>query len=422
MPDLLFAISIWETVAYAIVILLGVYLLLCFLPSYLAQPTAGPALGTPFISVVIPVYKETPKTLLETLSTWQAVDYPTWELIVADDTPGGPAIPYPASVKVLRRADRYGYKGGALRNACGHLSPTSEWLAVFDADARVPSDVLRRAATHFTAGVAVVQGYQKQSVALRNGRKNVLASWVYATHWLANRLLYGRWLLGGFVCSQGTTMFYRMSAVRSIGGLAPYATANEDLDTSFRLKMAGHRFVYDPELVGDGEAPPTLAAFARQQIRWTSSTVREYRRHLLPFLRSPRIRMWEKMDAPLFLLTWIACLVITPTLLFLPLLIPFTPAFWSFRWGWSGPSLALLLLPVVFPLLLFTAYGMSHRNLRIGAKAFGTYFALLLLGYVVSFYAVMVGITTDCVVYAVTPKGADCDAKGFCGSTSSFPP
>ncbi len=411
MTDLIAVLSAWETVAYALILLLGAYLLVCLLPSYLVKPKAGRSATTPFISVVVPVYKESRETLLPVLASWAAVDYPNWELVVADDTPGAPTIAYPAWVRVIRRSERGGFKGGALRNASEQLAPPSEWMAVFDADARVPSDVLRRAATHFTEGVSIVQGYQRQAVSVRKtGGKSLLASFVYATHWLANRLLYGRWLLGGFVCSQGTTMFYRLSAVREIGGLAPYATVNEDLDTSFRLKMAGHQLVYDPEIVGDGEAPRGVQHFVHQQIRWTSSTVREYRRHLAAFLRSPRVRRREKADSVLFLLTWVATLVITPTVLFIPFLFPLNPAEWTFRWGWPGPSLFVVLLPVVFPVVLFTAYGAFHRNLGVGAKALGTYFALLAVGYVVSFYSVLVGLTKDCHGFHVTEKGAPAEA------------
>ena len=411
MTDLIAVLSAWETVAYVLILLLGLYLLACLLPSYVVKPKPGRSGATPFISVVVPVYRESPETLMPVMAAWAAVDYPNWELVVADDTPGAPSITYPEWVRVIRRSDRSGFKGGALRNASEQLAPSSEWMAVFDADARVPSDVLRRAATHFTEGVSIVQGYQRQAVSMaKTGGKSFLASFVYATHWLANRLLYGRWLLGGFVCSQGTSMFYRLSAVRSIGGLAPYATVNEDLDTSFRLKMAGHKLVYDPEIVGDGEAPRGVHHFVKQQIRWTSSTVREYRRHLAAFLRSPYVRRREKADSILFLLTWVASLVITPTVLFVPFLFPLNPADWTFQWGWPGPALFVVLLPVVFPVILFTAYGAFHRNLGVGAKALGIYFALLAVGYFVSFYSVLAGLTKDCQGYDVTAKGVPSEA------------
>ena len=408
MTDAVIAVlSAWEAVSYALILTLGAYLLVCLLPSYLVKPKPGPSTTTPFISVVIPVYKERRETLLPVLASWEAVDYPSWELVIADDTPGAPSIAYPEWVRVIRREHRSGYKGGALRNASEHLAPSSEWMAVFDADARVPADILRRAASHFTEGVSIVQGYQRQAVTMKEtGGRSLLASFVYATHWLANRLLYGRWLLGGFVCSQGTSMFYRLSSVREIGGLAPYATVNEDLDTSFRLKMAGHKLVYDPELVGDGEAPRGVRHFIRQQIRWTSSTVREYRRHLAGFLLSRNVRAREKIDSCLFLLTWIASLVITPTVLFIPFLFPLNPADWTFKWGWPGLSLFAILLPAVFPVVLFTAYGAFHRNLAVGARALGTYFALLAVGYVVSFYSVVIGLTRDCHGYYVTERGA----------------
>ena len=406
MNDWVNLLWVWEWGAYALIVLVGVYLMVCFLFSFTRKSDAGPMTAFPFISVVIPIYKESPETLRPVLDSWAAVDYPNWELIVADDTPVKPAVEYPPWVRVIRRDHREGYKGGALRAASEQLSPRAEWMAVFDGDARVLPGALRRAATHFAPGVAIVQGYQRQSSSGGMGRRtDLLARFVMGTHWIANRLLYGRWLMGGFVCSQGTSMFYRLSSVRSIGGLAPYVTANEDLDTSFRLKQAGHKVIYDPELVGDGEAPLTVRHFVHQQIRWTSSTVREYRRHFIGFVRSSKPSRKEKVDSALFLLTWVLGLVVTPTLAFIPILFPLSSITGSFRWSWPGLLHAWpLWLPALYPLVIFTGYGIARKSTKEAVTSLAAYFALLFIGYFIAFYSIFLGLTTDCPGFRVTPR------------------
>ncbi len=377
-------VSAWELASIAVTLLVSSYLIVNLLVALLRPPEPRRYRSTepmPLVSVVIPVYNEPLELVRASLASWKAVRYPAFEILVADDSDVPLALDDP-SVRVIRRTEREGFKGGALRNAVRQLDPASEWMVVFDADFVVDPDVLVRFTEHYLPGVGAVQGFQAMGL---NSPGAYLPKFSEAFHAVANVLLAGRYRMHGFVGVQGTVESYRVEAIRSIGGIAPYPTANEDLDTTFRLRKAGWKIVYDPRIVGRGVAPERYGVFFRQSTRWTSTTVREYRRHWGSFLASPAVPVVEKVDSFLFLLTWTNALVVTPTLLFLP-------------WALLDLHLIPLWLSVlitVLPLALFTLPVVVGTRLRLALTGWMGYYLLLLPGYLVMFRASLLGLFTD---------------------------
>ncbi|HTT45525.1 MAG TPA: glycosyltransferase family 2 protein [Thermoplasmata archaeon] len=377
-------VSAWELGAIVVTLVLSSYLIsnllaAIFLPYPSRRYSKHPSF--PMVSVVIPVFNEPPAIVRASLASWRAVRYPAFEIIIADDSTLPLELDEP-SIRVIRRENREGFKGGALRNVFDHLDPRSEWMVVFDADFHVDPDVLVRFSEHYRPGVGAVQGFQSMG---RNDPPRYLTRFSEAYHVVANVLLAGRYRLRGFVGVQGTVESYRVEAIRSIGGIAPYSTANEDLDTTFRLRKGGWKIVYDPRIVGKGVAPETYKVFFVQNTRWTATTVREYRRHWGSFLRSPTVPWVEKFDSALFLLTWTNSLVVTPTLLFLP---------------WALVSLHLIplwlsVLITILPLSLFTLPVLTGASAKLGLTGWVGYYILLLPGYIIMFRACLLGLFTE---------------------------
>jgi cellulose synthase/poly-beta-1,6-N-acetylglucosamine synthase-like glycosyltransferase len=374
----------WELVAVAVTLILSAYLISNLLASILLPPPerryrSHPSF--PMVSVVLPVYNEPEEIVRASIASWKAVRYPAFEIILADDSTE-PIVLDDPSVRVIRRTNRDGFKGGALRNVFEQLDPRSEWMVIFDADFLVDPDVLVRFTEHYDPGVGAVQGFQSMG---RNDPPRYLTRFSESYHVVANALLAGRQRLGGFVGVQGTVEAYRVEAIRSIGGIAPYATANEDLDTTFRLRKAGWKIIYDPRIVGRGIAPERYRIFFIQNTRWTSTTVREYRRHWGSFLRSRSVPVVEKVDSALFLLTWTNSLVVTPTLVFLP---------------WALLSLHLIplwlsILITLLPISLFTLPVLTGASARLGLTGWMGYYILLVPGYFVMFRATLLGLFTE---------------------------
>ncbi len=376
--------SAWELAAVAVTIILSAYLIsnllaAIFLPPPERRYERHPRF--PMVSVVVPVYNEPEAIVRASIASWKAVRYPAFEIIIADDSTEPLELNDP-TVRVIRRTNREGFKGGALRALFPQLDPRSEWMIVFDADFHVDPDVLVRFSEHYRPGVGAVQGFQSMG---RNDPPKYLTRFSESYHVVANTLLAGRHRLKGFVGVQGTVEAYRVEAIRSIGGVAPITTANEDLDTTFRLRKAGWKIVYDSRIIGRGVAPETYRVFFIQNTRWTATTVREYRRHWGSYLRSRNVPWFEKFDSALFLLTWTNSLVVTPTLVFLP---------------WALLSLHLIplwlsVLITLLPISLFTLPVLTGAPARLGLIGWVGYYILLVPGYFVMFRATLLGLFTE---------------------------
>jgi cellulose synthase/poly-beta-1,6-N-acetylglucosamine synthase-like glycosyltransferase len=67
----------------------------------------------------------------------------------------------------------------------------------------------------------------------------------------------------------GTAGIWRREAIETAGGWQA-DTLIEDVDLSFRAQLAGWQALYLPEVEAPAELPPQLAAFKRQQARWST--------------------------------------------------------------------------------------------------------------------------------------------------------
>ena len=380
-------LEIYEIVADSYIVSNGAYILSDLLRGRRAERNEeafNDSSYAPFMSIIIPVYNEPVEMVRSTIKNMEKLDYPDYEIIVADDS--DKERDYRSSAKVVRRQDRSGFKGGALRNALGHIDRRSELIAIFDADFTVENDALAKFAQHFIdPKVGAVQGYMKISA---NENRNGLTKFISIISDAANHILYGRYIRNGFVAVQGTNEVYRRDAIEDIGGLAPYLTVNEDLDTSFRLRKAGWKIVYDPKIVGVGLAPETYRKFAGQLSRWTSSTIREYRRHLGSFMKSKEVKLREKLDSVMFLSTWTISLVVSPTLFLLPVML-FSS---QLPMGFSLPVAALM---TALPIGIIFSSVDSKYGIRTAAKGLAMYFWFLLPGYFVSFKAAVEGLISE---------------------------
>jgi len=390
-------IEVYEAVADSYIFGVGLYLLKDLLRGKKKLNEAEQKYGTdhtPFTSIIIPTYNEPKEVVQSTIDSMLSQDYPQFEVIIADDSKVQNDYKLDGRCKVVRRNNRNGFKGGAIRNAFNYLDAKSEFVAIFDADSIIKSDVLMRFMQHFKdPKLGAIQGFIKTSA---NEERNSLTKYLSVISVLSNYILYGRYIRNGFVAVQGTNEVYRRSAINSIGGVAPYATVNEDLDTSFRLRLKGWKIAYDPKIVCECMAPETYKVFAGQLTRWTSSTIREYRRHLSNFLKNKEIKLKEKVDSILFLSTWTISLIVSPTLLLIPLELM------NSSLPDSLPlSIAMTSLPIITILEVVT----RRSNIKLAVKALGMYFWILIPGFLVSFKAAIMGMTSD-GSFNVTDKGS----------------
>jgi len=261
------------------------------------EPVA-PALPAelPVVTVQLPLYNEA-AVAARLLDAVAALDWPAdrLEVQVLDDSTDETREVVAAGIARLRargldahhrrRADRAGFKAGALEAA--RASARGELLLVLDADFVPRPSLLRDVAGHFAdPRVGLVQirwDHLNRSVSPLTDALALLLDGHFAVEQPA------RAWTGRIFNFNGTAGVWRAVAVEDAGGWHA-DTLTEDLDLSYRAALRGWRFVYRRCLAAPAELPATMRAFKSQQFRWAKGSI-ECARKLLPALaRAPASR------------------------------------------------------------------------------------------------------------------------------------
>ncbi len=188
-----------------------------------------------------------------------------------------------ADVVVVRRADRAGFKAGAL--AHGMTLCEAEFIAIFDSDFVPPPDFLLRAVPALVADPKL--GWAQGRWTHLNADDNVLTRAQAAgidAHFIIEQQARAA---GWFMNFNGTGGVWRRRAIEDAGGWSD-ATLTEDLDLSYRAQLRGWRGLFLPEVAVPGEVPADAAAFKCQQFRWAKGSLQTALRLLPAVLRSER--------------------------------------------------------------------------------------------------------------------------------------
>ena len=269
------------------------YLVYLYMRNRDKEPRSGPALSpTPTVTIQLPLYNEmyVADRLIEAVC---AVDYPRDRLeiqVLDDSTDETRAIAEQAvrrhseegfDIKYIHRADRRGYKAGALEAALG--SARGEFIAIFDADFLPPREFLVRLMPHFAdSHVGMVQarwGHINQDYSLLTKIQSILLD----GHFVLEH--GGRYRSGRFFNFNGTAGIWRRSAIDDAGGWQ-HDTLTEDLDLSYRAQLRGWRFVFVSNVIAPAEVPVEMNGFKSQQHRWAKGSIQTCRKLLPDILRS----------------------------------------------------------------------------------------------------------------------------------------
>ncbi|MGH9349161.1 MAG: cellulose synthase family protein [Vicinamibacterales bacterium] len=263
---------------------------------------AGQFATLPPVTIQLPIYNEmyVADRLIDTVC---AIDYPRelLEIQVLDDSTdetrsvAEQAVRRHAArgldIKYLYRADRSGFKAGALE--AGLRTARGELIAIFDADFTPPADFLRRTVPYFTdATIAMVQarwGHINQEYSLLTKIQSILLDGHFVLeHGSRNR--------GGlFFNFNGTAGIWRRTAIADAGGWQ-HDTLTEDLDLSYRAQLRGWQFVFLQDLVAPAEVPVEMNAFKSQQHRWAKGSIQTFRK-LMPRILQSDLPLRVKAEA-----------------------------------------------------------------------------------------------------------------------------
>jgi len=243
----------------------------------------------PTVTLQLPLYNEmyVADRLIESVAR---LDYPRDRLeiqVLDDSTDETRSIAEQAvrrlaadglDIKYMHRANRVGYKAGALE--AGLETARGEFIAIFDADFLPSPDFLTRLLPHFADPmVGMVQarwGHINQDYSLLTKIQSILLDGHFVLEHGA------RHRASCFFNFNGTAGIWRRVAIVAAGGWQ-HDTLTEDLDLSYREQLLGWRFVFVPDVVAPAEVPVEMNAFKSQQHRWAKGSIQTCRK-LLPAL------------------------------------------------------------------------------------------------------------------------------------------
>ncbi len=233
----------------------------------------------------------------------------------------------------IQRADRVGYKAGALSE--GLARATGDYIAIFDADFIPPRNFLQATIPYFAnERIGFVQarwGHLNQTYSIFTQLQSVIID----AHFLIDQVARNR---GGFFMNfNGTAGVWRRAAIEDSGGWQ-HDTLAEDLDLSYRAQLRGWEAAYLPDLVAYAELPIAVAGYRRQQRRWAAGSFACATKLLPLVLRAP-LSPLVKFEAVLHLLGYLSHVCLLIMFLLQPALL-----YYAQRSSVSSPSIALWLL------------------------------------------------------------------------------
>jgi cellulose synthase/poly-beta-1,6-N-acetylglucosamine synthase-like glycosyltransferase len=282
----------------------------------------------PRITVQLPLFNEmyVVERLLESVT---GMDYPRHllEIQVLDDSTDETVRIARAAVEkhkqqgfdiqYIHRADRTGFKAGALEN--GMKMANGQLIAIFDADFTPTPDCLRRMVDFFTEErIGMVQmrwGHINANYSLLTRIQEVLLD----GHFVVEQAARNR--TGAFFNFNGTAGMWRREAIEWSGGWQ-HDTLTEDTDLSFRAQLMGWKFVYLLDEDVPAELPVEMNAFKAQQRRWAKGLVQVGLKLMPRLWKHPQLTFQQKVE--LFFRLFGNCaamLLIVLSVLHIPVLI-----------------------------------------------------------------------------------------------------
>src|SRR5438067_12780998 len=279
------------------------YLVYLYMRNRDKEPTRQPPLDPlPIVTIQLPLYNE--MYVADRLITAVCrIDYPLDRLEIqvlddsTDETRGIAELAtrrlaeHGIDIKYFHRADRTGFKAGALE--AGLKVARGEFIAIFDADFIPTSDFLTELMPHFRdSNVGMVQarwGHINQDYSLLTKIQAILLD----GHFILEH--GGRSRGGRFFNFNGTAGVWRRHAIDDAGGWQ-HDTLTEDLDLSYRAQLRGWQFVFVPGVIAPAEVPVEMNAFKSQQHRWAKGSIQTCRK-LLPLILKSNLPFGVKAEA-----------------------------------------------------------------------------------------------------------------------------
>jgi cellulose synthase/poly-beta-1,6-N-acetylglucosamine synthase-like glycosyltransferase len=268
-------------------------------------------LDRPFVSVIVPARNEE-DVIADTVRCLSALEYagpdghPQFEIIVVDhrSTDRTPRVLEGLRHELRRelpflvvRPTVEDGMGKAVALNVGLAAARGKAICVFDADARVAPDFLRRLVPYLALpGVAAAQARKL----VYDGRRNLLLQAQEDDYFVFQTLTQrSRHRIGGAVILTGNGLVTRRDALEAVGGWNEDALT-EDIDLTIRYATRGWRVHYCEDVVVWEEAVATWRGLIQQRTRWSEGSLRCLFDHAAALLRAP-VPWRRRLDFLVFL-------------------------------------------------------------------------------------------------------------------------
>ena len=192
----------------------------------------------------------------------------------------------------LHRADRSGYKAGALK--AGMRSATGEYIAIFDADFIPPANFLKSLVRHFEdPKIGFVQcrwGHINEDYSSITQAEAVSLDIHFLVEQKAKSMSHI------FLNFNGTAGIWRTACINDAGGWQT-TTLVEDMDLSYRAQMKGWKCMFLDDFVVNAELPVQMNAAKRQQFRWAKGSIQVALKLMVDVMVHRKVRADSKLQS-----------------------------------------------------------------------------------------------------------------------------
>jgi cellulose synthase/poly-beta-1,6-N-acetylglucosamine synthase-like glycosyltransferase len=195
-------------------------------------------------------------------------------------------------VTVIRRDNRNGYKAGSINSALRTQVRGFPFFVVADADSVLPSGFVSALVPYFELGdeIGWVQGSHAPNASQKTAFARDLALGILPL-W---EVYYGPRNRFGNVLFLGHGGMIRHDVWERAGGFPEIVS--EDLAFSTKAAQLGYRGYFAHDVVSYEDFPAGYRQLRRQQAKYVKGACEYLHREYLPFLLSPKVRWFEKLD------------------------------------------------------------------------------------------------------------------------------
>jgi cellulose synthase/poly-beta-1,6-N-acetylglucosamine synthase-like glycosyltransferase len=267
----------------------------------------------PFISVHLAFYNEE-NVAERCIEACLAQDYTQYEIVVADDSNDRtPEIlakyAHHPKIKIVRRDNRIGYKGGALKAAIAATDPRAVFINVYDADFVPPPNTLKMFMQEFFRqngntlkldgkdnNLAAVQGYQWHVL---NKDENFVTSGIrfgFAGGYMVERV--AQQYFGAMKMIAGSVFVIRRDVMEKFTWQMPdgYTSIVEDWNLTIRMYLQGWKIGYTPDIKVPAECVNSLVRLSKQQIRWAEGHTWNVKTYFWQVMTTAKMTLVEKLE------------------------------------------------------------------------------------------------------------------------------